>query len=173
MKKLLVLMLVLGIASMANATLFLYQNGAAVGGSTITMAPGATITLQVYSTDTSNYNAYVINGDDSAVADLIGVLGNPIVLSAAGDMSSKSPYTDGGGWGNGELFGTAGSPASGTVHVGVQHTIDFVAAGAGETIVHLYDGTSYEGLDMVTIIVPEPATIALLCLGGLLLRKKK
>ncbi|OHB57344.1 MAG: hypothetical protein A2Y12_09545 [Planctomycetes bacterium GWF2_42_9] len=164
MKKLLVV-LVLGLASLANAGLFLYQNGAPVDS--ITMMPGETITLQVYSDNALAWNAYVINGLDGNAAGLLSV---PTDLASAGDMKSNSPYVAADGWGHGFLFGTGGSP-SGLPVVGVQHTVNFTAGATG-TLISLYDGTSYEELDSVSIIVPEPATMVILALGGLLFRRK-
>jgi hypothetical protein len=173
MKKLLVLVLILGMASLANAALLLYVGGVAVGGTTITMAPMSSITLQVYSTDTANYNTYLINGADDPVA--MGTLSDGANNSNAGSFANApETYSAGGGWGDGYLFNTGSTHVPTDVVAGVQHTALFTAGVAGETIVYLYDGSDpYGELDRVTLVVPEPATIALLCLGGLLLRKKK
>jgi len=171
MKKLLVLVLVLGMASFANATVSLYLNGSPADAA-ITIGIDETITIQVYSDDTSIYPAYVINGADDPLS--IGLLDNAVSLSGAGNMAgTPQPYEAGGGWGPGFLFTTAGSPPTPGIVAGVQHEVDFSSSEAGVTTVYLYEGNDpYGELDSIEITVPEPATIALLCLGGLLLRKK-
>jgi hypothetical protein len=102
MKKLLVLVLVLGMASFANATVSLYLNGSPAAAA-ITIGINETITIQVYSDDTSIYPAYVINGADDPLS--IGLLDNAVSLSGAGNMAgTPQPYEAGGGWGPGFLL---------------------------------------------------------------------
>jgi len=169
MKKLLVLVLVLGMASLANAGLSLYLNGSPAADTTIGL--NDVVTIGLYSDDTSFFNAYVINGPDDPVA--IGTLADPVDETIAGNMAGHSDYAAADGWGNGFLYTTAGSPPTPGVAAGVQHTCTFSSAEVGVTTIYLYEGSDpYGELDSFTITVPEPATIALLCLGGLLLRKK-
>jgi len=174
MKKLLVLMLVIGMASLANAAVYFYINGEDAGDS-ITINPSDVITIQIYSDNTDNWAMYVINED---LAGIIGALSNPTTNSNAGGLGGNAVY-DEVGWGYGYQFNTAQSTSPTNVVAGVQHTVDFSSAVNGTTVIGMFDfnGPYTIGeseLDTLTItVIPEPATIALLCLGGLLLRKKR
>ncbi|OHB57342.1 MAG: hypothetical protein A2Y12_09535 [Planctomycetes bacterium GWF2_42_9] len=170
MKKMLVLVMVLGLASLTNAAISFYVNGSPAPAA-VNINPGEVLTLQLYSGDTLAWNAYVIQGTDTVSG--IGSLTNPINLANAGDMKSNSPYAAADGWGNGFLFGTGGSP-SGLPVAGIQHTVDFSSPVVGTANLYLYDGTSYNELDSLAVtVVPEPVTMALLGIGGLFLRRRK
>lgn len=174
MKKLLILMCVLALSSVASAALTLYLDGSAA--TSVDVLQNEVITIQLHSSDTSNYNAYVILED---LGTQVGALSNPsseAPTGIAGELGGNSAY-DEAAWGYGYLFTSASS--TGQVAAGIQHTVDFESADLGTSVIGVFDGDGPYGLggdevSMLTInVVPEPATIALLCLGGLLLRKKK
>jgi hypothetical protein len=57
---------------------------------------------------------------------------------------------------------------------GIQWSIDLHCLALGDAIIHLDDSTTFDIITTLTIHqVPEPMTIALLSLGGLLLRRRR
>ena len=174
MKKLLVLMLVLGLASMANAALtdyVLYTDGLVLdvvgiaGGS----VPGYYITSNatVNIIDPQTPTIYLTPGNLGANTQTSGDLGNALT-------ATMGPTTYG--------FITAlAAPAPDTVDAGMWFTFDIVdvsTAGwtVGQTVATLaiLDNMGAPiGSSAVISTVPEPMTIALLGLGGLFLRRRK
>jgi hypothetical protein len=183
MKKLLVLILVLGISSVANAVLV----DMTVGGTTITRTASGSVTLYVTASD---------SGDGAKLGDidaLMTVTGGD-VISGAMNLSDCASY----GWdvslsANPVGLGTAGvqmdggmASTAGTLgvvgYVTIAYTMgnkDVVTVNFSEYYGGSYDtnfnevmSDSFSTLGGVTII-PEPMTMALLGLGGLFLRRRK
>ncbi len=169
MKRLLLLMLVLGMASGANGVLI--QVDGQDPGQAIDIAEGVTSVISIVSEDTSSWLGYIIVEDGGT-----GALTVAVNLDAAGDMGAVSAYA-GAGWGAGyELtvaMGQGGVPA---IAVGPQFTINYSGGVLGDTVtISLFIGPEYEvPADSVDItIVPEPMTVILLGFGGLFLRRRK
>ena len=177
MKKLLVLMLVLGMASLANAGLALSVNGEPAPDQ-ITLAPSDWIELDVHleqgttllgmtiAIELSNNQGHIETADIS-YPDLGAWLFAPYVLSE----SPQHVEVTG---------GTFGAPTAGpaVVIAGVMFhcdepiyaTIDLVT-----TAVTTIDGVDVQAgvlLDRLIVLVPEPMTMVLLGLGAVLLRRK-
>lgn len=162
MKKLLVLMVVLAFASLASAVIVspmeIKDNGDGTYG----------IDLISGMSDTVDYSGgyWALVGVDYAT----GHLTNPAILDASQLYDSSTQV----GLGEGALGGfvtytmNAWSSTAGVY-------ADGYTALEGATALYLWqldDGYGQIGI-VDTLIIPEPATITLLCLGGLLLRKKK
>jgi len=174
MKKLLVLLLVLGLANVADATLSLEIRD---GGSAVTEMVVGQNYLAVISSDATS--SVAINGGlygpTFTASDWALVTpSNPIDLDASGDagiISWYAPY-EGYEW---TAF-DASSAVMPNQDVGDWFTVDLSPTGTGSFQLDLYDyavSSSVPILGVSVPIVPEPATIALLSLGGLLLRRRK
>lgn len=170
MKKCLILMLVLGMTSMASAVVV--DAGLNPHGGPLDVVVGTTLTITVTAGLDGNWLGYVIVDEGG-----VGALGNALVLPAAGGMGSAVPYAEA-GWGVGYNLTAAENPP-GTAVVGNQFTVDFMSLDLGTALVSLWndaaDPTYTTPVDTLAInVIPEPMTIALLGLGSLfLLRRRK
>ncbi|PKL47084.1 MAG: hypothetical protein CVV39_06325 [Planctomycetes bacterium HGW-Planctomycetes-1] len=184
MKKLLVLAVILSVTAMANAMVLSIAVGGDTGVSEITVLPSGELVLAVHADvfnqgDGITWGLVVYSGDGT----IIGTSG--IVTALAPNASFLAPEEELLDWAN--MFGYSGvyggvdtfevSPVYTTVGGLYFDEIVFQAGSSGTVTVQLIETLDFETYDVVDslsiIIIPEPATIALLCLGGLLIRKKK
>ena len=191
MKKLLVLMLVLGLASLANATLSLEVTVMGLPYDGSVLANGTEVTVAVVQ------DAPFPDGSGGEV--WVNFVGDPISIT---DMTPTADYVGGIWYGWNWLFnagvatlgdatgyqawkGAAASPGVGTPGMGsvmnpltaelYSSTWEFTFAVSAATELSFggeWDGTQYDGACEVEVI-PEPMSMALLGLGGLLLRRRK
>jgi hypothetical protein len=163
MNRLLVLMLALGMATVANAVLIEVDGyiGEAI------FPPDPVVTVIVVGEDTSSWLGYLIVDAGGS-----GWLSNAEVLPGAGDLASAVAYIDEPDWGLGYELTAAASP-TGSIAAGPRFTVDY-SRGEGRqwTTISLYLDPEYE-VPAAQVWIPEPMTVMLLGLGGLFLRRRK
>ena len=164
MKKLLVLILVLGMASAANAVLIEIDGQSAPA---LDVLEAATIT--VVGEDTSNWLGYIIVEEGGA-----GLLSGAEVLTGAGDKASVEPYTEA-GWGAGYMLTVASTQVPTNVVAGPLFNINYTGAIGDTAKISLYIDPEYvvPAASVDVTVVPEPMTVLLLGLGGLFLRRRQ
>jgi hypothetical protein len=166
MKKLLVLTLVLGLASAANAVLIDVDGQR---GATAEVPETGIATITVVSEDAAAYLGYIILEAGGG-----GVLSAPEVLPGAGDLGSAVAYVDEPEWGLGFELTIAASP-SGAIAAGDQVTLTYTGQLGDTAQISLFVDPEYgtPAASVGVTVVPEPMTVLLLGLGGLFLRRRK
>jgi len=184
MKKLIVLSLMLGIASVANATILqLSVDGVTNGDATqeITINVCDYVVIDIHGPADSPLLGYIIieedGGEDGGewVDGSYNEVNYPVVHAAAGDMAGVVAYTES-GWGDGYEVTADYTPYS-SIEDGLWFEFLFHCTKMDETVtISLWDDDLGYETPVDTIIIhqiPEPMTIALLGLGGLLLRRRR
>jgi len=182
MKKLLIFMLVLGMASLANAAPNTLQ--ISVGGdpepvdSEIWLLPSETITLDIWTTEEiyseGGLEGYWVIGVDTTMGTISGGYSvypdEPITI-----FPGAAPYLPAGEdglFGGISTFLPPGNGLIGTIYDG----IIFHCEAEGDAVVNLYttDFVTPTLIDSVIIHqIPEPMTVLLLSFGGLFLRRRR
>jgi hypothetical protein len=172
MKKLLALVVILGMASMANATVILSVNGQNAPDE-ITLKPSDVIDLDVHYT--GDGKDWILYTDVSSLSQRLFSLGTPVKGPGIGDVGVIDMYEIA-DLDVMEISATMGH-FSAAYNAGTIFTVPFHCEGQGDVFVQLWsDENGYEApVDMLTIHqIPEPMTMSLLALGGLgLLRRRR
>ena len=160
MKKVLVVMLVLGLASAANAALSLTPGGS--------VDVDKSIAIMVSSSAGGAYQGWleIVN---PAIANFDK---DPVILAAGntGGNSSMTAYPEFGAWYN---FTIASLDPAKPILAGNHVTVNIKGIAQGKTVLNLYADDAATLLDSEDItVVPEPVTLMLLGLGGLFLRRR-
>jgi hypothetical protein len=175
MKKLLVLLMVLGITSIASAAIQISVNGA-LDVEEITINVSDTITVDIHNTGGDlpiNFNAYL---DFYYLSEGLYSLSNPRLGPEAGNFPASfslyESYYD-----NDEVWFVQAWVGAGDEIPGTIFLIDMHCEGTGDVLVELYDARVTTGYGLVDSLVihqiPEPMTIGLLGLGALFLKRRK
>ena len=164
MKKCLVLLMVLSIASMATAGLVWSQSTLDLTGA------GDSATIQLVSTDGVMAAGYVDALGLGGVASITSIT----PLGAAGDDAYATVYSAGHSYAGWSLVGMADLAPPFNNAPGAVFDVVIVALGDGSGTANSdYYGSFGAAGDILTVNVPEPITMGLLGLGGLFLRRRK
>lgn len=172
MKKLLILMLVLGLASTANATLTL------VSSAGDTLDPLDITMIGIYNdTEAAGQGLLTFlaipNADPGSWTGTASIYVPPAL--AGGSNTYYGVVDPGTGIGVVDLWESNLSVASvDPFGIGVLADYEFKCVDVGDVVITMYADDLVTPIDSITIHqVPEPMTIALLGLGGLLLRRRR
>lgn len=165
MKKLLIVMLVLGMASTANALIVQLGAGGATNGAGVDMIT-ALSALEVVSDSSAVPYVLMLFAPDITQLNVTGVVARP----GAGTESLVTDYADALGPGTRlwEIQAVDMSPPLTSIVAGIQ----FDATTTGMGVMQLLTEDLGTVLDSVTVI-PEPASMLLIGLGGLFLRRRR
>ena len=166
MKKLLVLMLVLGMASLASAVL-VSSDTVTVGNIVWSVAGEQLIGTNASGVGDNDTYAIWIDGDTSPWADIV-VDAAPSLNDAAGDLGKINSWSFSGGTGYDVYGGDLDGMVMPNEAAGVWYQFDL----SGEGTIGIGQYPSFDALGTITV-VPEPMTMVLLGLGGLFLRRRK
>ena len=200
MKKLLVLMLVLGLASAANAAtvdLVVTVGGSPYGGELLAVGTVVKVEVVQSATDTANGGGKLtvdFVGANPTITDTTPVAvfdpGPPMtmygwnwLMNSGVAMLGSGPYTAWKGAAANVGVGTPGIGAimdpmnatmySNTVEFTFDTTVSTILSWGSATDWHTTGGSIILGPSVPINVVPEPMTVALLGLGGLFLRRRK
>ena len=171
MRKIVTLILVLGIASMASADLTWTTTGGADLPS-VDLLPGGTVDVRIASDydPAKGGTIYTVSGN----GDVAEITAQSVLAAAGGDASIVATYTSL-LWVKWEALDSV-SPF--TIGAGPWLEITITAPSDAVNLTSTTISSDHYATlgvkDLLTVnIIPEPATIALLGLGGLLLRRRK
>jgi hypothetical protein len=170
MKKLLVVMMVLGLTVSAQAGISLSLDGADAPAE-ITITVSTNVMIDVTSDDALAWGGFVKMGDD-APAEWVGQM---VILPAAGKSATAS-LVGAQGYMDTWMLSAAALPGEvPQVSAGKQFEIGFHCLAPGDVVITLLGDDLATVKDMLVIhqVIPEPVTIGLLGLGGLFLRRRK
>ena len=168
MRKVLVLMLVVGFGSMATAGLTLTVNGYPAENSSISIAPSDYLMIGLYTDGSVEYMGYLSiaeGGPGSWTGDY------NVYIPPAFEQAYAYYYGPITGMGDTWIvdFFHSHSPQS---FSGIAFEFGFHGDGPGDVLISYMDDMGVLH-DTLAIHVPEPMSIGLLGLGGLLLRRKR
>lgn len=167
MKKVLILLMVLGLASVSYAVPTVNLSWSV---DQVNVDVDETVVVTLDADDNSPYNDKWVGNSTSTIAQILALE----VLDAAGeDGSGVSQAPTYAGWWTVKAADSSGTPLD-TIQTGPQYRLTIKGLAVGSyTLNSDYYGENGGTNDVLTIVVPEPITIALLGLGGLLLRRRK
>jgi hypothetical protein len=163
MKKLLVLLMVSGLAASAQAALSLSLNKT-------TIAVGETAVASVVSNDASSWtNDFVLSEDlVTWTPPIVAYFSGSWTITGAGSSASAQ-------WESGYDNVVYKLIADGNPQAGTQFKINIVGVQTGKIYIGLQNPTTYANVTapLTLTVTPEPMTIGLLGFGGLFLCRRK
>jgi hypothetical protein len=168
MKKSLVLIMALALATSVQAALTLSLSAP-------TSPVGDTVTLSITSDDTSNWQGDLVLSEDTYI------WADPIAFdwcgtgTASGIGNCGSVTYDYCGYHAAIHLVVASNLSPTDVVAGTQFSFDIIGVQAGWAYISLQDDATYEEISAngpLFIGIPEPMTVALLVLGGLMIRRR-
>ncbi|MCD4831161.1 MAG: PEP-CTERM sorting domain-containing protein [Anaerohalosphaeraceae bacterium] len=157
MKKMLILVLVLCVASIASATNLTWSQ------SVLNINVGQSLTVQLIASDNIPYTGKWVGADISSIAAITSITKLP--AASDGYATEETTYP---GWWTVSAFTDGGVNL---VEAGAQFDVLISGLAIGTYII---GSDEYGENDFLTInVVPEPMTMAFLGLGGLFLRRRK
>ena len=169
MKKVLVLMLVLGIASMATAGLTITVNGMPAEDSSIVLAPSDYVLIGLYN-DGSVDQTIGYMAIESGPGSWTGVGGTYYPPSVPSAYATYIGFTS--GLGDTWVMINA-EPTVAKMGVGIVGEFEFHCDDIGEVVLVYSDDLQQVHDTLIIHQIPEPVTMGLLGLGGLFLRRRK
>ena len=166
MKKVLILLMVLGISSVTYAVPTVNLSWSV---DSVTVAVDATVVVTLDADAAYPYNDKWIGNTAGTIAEITTL---PVDLAAAGEDGVVTTTTFAGWW-KVRAEDQTGTPDD-TIQTGPQFSVTIKGLAVGSyTMGSDFYGENSGTNDTLEIYVPEPITIALLGLGGLFLRRRK
>jgi hypothetical protein len=156
MKKVLILLMVLGFSSLASATTLTWDLDS------VDVSVDGIVNVTISADDNLSYDPKWVGASGSTIAEVIAISARPAAGTDAAIFDDRATYP---GWWRVQAADTTGTPGD-TIQSGIQWDVTIKGLAIGSD-------TLYADGDSLTVVVPEPITIALLGLGGLLLRRRK
>ena len=178
MKKFLVLTLVLGMASLANAGLVITSDGTTelLEGESMTIGIASDADMTAFESHTW---ALVVNSEAASLSGGVPLAIDSLVNTIVGDVETNptilNPDGTVGLWGGTLWTSMTGNLAPGDLYVEFMLTCNLAGTDAVVQLYEILEQTPFgEPLATLRIAqIPEPMTLALLGLGGLFLRRRK
>jgi hypothetical protein len=163
-----ILIMVLALATTAHAALSLDL-------SATTVALNSTVTATVSSDNTDSWTGYFILSEDTYYwSDPVAAAYVPpwTIYPNTGDLAQASPLA-----GYPAVYDLTAAGTSTLPSAGTQFSINIKGIQAGTIYIALQEKYGYPPIippeSLTLVVVPEPMTITLLALGGLLLRRRR
>ena len=171
MKKLLVLLILVGLTTMASAAVLeLSVDGVTNGAGNqaeIFLDPSDEVVIDVYASAAGANDEFWLGIEGSGEGEWLST------GTAHSPPGPEGVTVSDGGYGDKWLYYEITDPGTYIPETGVWYEVTFHCTGPDDVIINLYDEDGLVVEDSILVHQPEPMTVALLGLGGLFLRRRK